>query len=79
MAAGVVLLIALAALAAVEAGIPIGGVSRADATKLAQAQAHAQSDGMPTVEWAIPGMFGFFRGGATDAVAPWYRMVSSSP
>ena len=75
IAAGVVLMVALAAFAIIEAGIPIGGVSRPEATRLAVVQAQAQSAGMPSVKWAIPGMFGVFRGGATDAIAPWYRTV----
>jgi len=34
-----------------------------------------QSSTPPTVRWAIPGPLLFFRGGASDVVAPWNRFV----
>ncbi len=70
---GAVLAVALAWLVAAEADIPAGGLSREQATTLAFHQ--VQSDTPPESRLAVPGPFLLFRGGATDAVSPWYRMV----
>jgi hypothetical protein len=55
------------------AGVPFGGISKGEATTLASHQ--VQSDSTRQVVGAIPGFFWFFRGGATDAVAPGYTLV----
>ncbi len=68
-----VLLLAAAWFAAVEVGLPAGGISRNDATALALRQVHSST--APSLSWALPGLFAFFRDGATNAVSPWHRVV----
>jgi hypothetical protein len=58
---------------AVVAGIPLGGISKGEATTLASQQVHSNSP--PQFVGASPGLFWFFRGGATDAVGPGYTPV----
>jgi hypothetical protein len=72
--AGVALiLVALAAaVVVVEVGAPLGGLTHAQATAAARDAIHYPN----TAErWAMPGPFLLFRGGSTDAVSPWRRMV----
>jgi len=69
----VVVLIAFAALlVAVEAGAPIGGMTHSQATVAARAAIYGSH---VSERWALPGPFLLFRGGSTDAVSPWRRMV----
>ena len=75
VALAVVFVVALALLVAVEAGVPVAGISHGDAIAVALAQARVGSSTPPQVAWAFPGLFGFFRGGSTDAVSPWSRRV----
>ena len=72
---GAVLLVGLALLALLETGVPLGGVSRSDAVAAATRQAKAASSTPPQVQWAVPGLFGWFGGGAGDSVARWNRPV----
>ena len=73
IALGLVLLLALAALAAVEAGAPVGGISRGEAIDAAQRAVN--STAQTGVDWAFVAPLLFFRGGAGDEVAPPLEIV----
>jgi hypothetical protein len=72
----VVFLILVAAwVGALELGLPVGGLSRDQAISLARRQIASTTPA--SVRVAVPGPFVLFRGGATDAVSPGYRLVWS--
>jgi hypothetical protein len=75
VAVAALLMTAVGLFFAVEAGITLGGISRGQATALAVNHAETESSTAPRVLWAVPGIFGLFRGGATDEVSPWSRWV----
>ena len=72
---GGVVAVAVLTTLAVEAGVPIGGISRSEAVAAATTRVKVESSTPPQLAWAVPGLFGFFRDGATDAVGPWSRPV----
>jgi hypothetical protein len=72
VAVGVSLLMGLC-LVTLKLGLPLGGLTRDQATSAA---AHRLSSTTSTsAQWAVPGPLVFFRDGAGDAAAPKYRLV----
>ena len=67
-----VAVVVLSSLAAVEVGVPLGGLTHAQASAAARA---AFPGGPMTERWALPGPFMLFRGGSTDAISPGTRWV----
>jgi hypothetical protein len=72
-ALGVVILIVVACLIALELGLPIGGLSRDQAIRAASRQIASTTPA--SVRMAIPGPLILLRAGEVDAVSPSYRMV----
>jgi len=70
--AALVLLLMIGWVSVALVGVPLGGLSRGQATTTASRQVH--SDTPAQALNAVPGLFWFFRGGATDAVSPGYRL-----
>jgi hypothetical protein len=68
----VALVVVIGLLIAPEIGVPLGGLTHAQASAAAREAIHA---GSATERWALPGPFLFFRGGSTGAVSPGQRMV----
>src|SRR5690349_17190467 len=66
-------LVAAGCLGVLEAGIPLGGISRSQAIAIAENRGFLPSDRQ--LSWAIPGPFTVFQGGGTSEVVPPYHLV----
>jgi hypothetical protein len=75
---GLLLLVAIALLGAVELGVPIGGLSRSDAVALATTMVRPMelpSFNQPSVAWATPGLLAFFVDRPLGSVSQWQELV----
>ncbi len=71
--AGAIISVVAATVGILEAGLPVGGLSRNQAIAIADRQVYSEPG--KQVRWAVPGPFGLFRDHATDAVSPPARLV----
>ena len=72
-ALAVLVLLVAAVYAAIELGVPVGGISRGDAIQ--RSVQEIPSTTTPVTEWAIVAPLGLFRGGASELAAPWKQVV----